>query len=62
MLLGRVREVINIVLPRGVSVTRDGACNGYAALRSVTIEPGYVELGKGGMTSMARARWPDASL
>jgi hypothetical protein len=45
--LGTVDEVMNVVLPSGVRSISGDAFAGYAALRSLTIQPGCVEIEDG---------------
>jgi hypothetical protein len=45
--LGRVDKVVGVVLPSGVSSISGDAFNGYAALRSLTIQPGCLEIRDG---------------
>jgi hypothetical protein len=47
-MLGRMDEVVDILLPSGVSAISGDTFNGYAAVRSLTIQPGCREMGDGG--------------
>jgi hypothetical protein len=47
--VGTVDEVVGVVLPSGVSSISGEAFNGYGAIRSLTIQPGCLEIGDGTM-------------